>query len=304
MRKGNTKEAEAVAKKYILDKFHSIFDGDVISDVVERYKDHEKTGCQYTFVQDFIICGTSYDEMNKVLSEIYDYPIEKAADFSLEETIEKFSSYMQRITEKMVREYEMTTAEEIASCRINGTDGKTYELSTEPLAFDGDYVTGVLVATDVNDSDNKKTVGFKCKVEFQDDDRVTVPSYEVEPDTIFFANAKNLRVIEYSIVTQSEYFAEDIEYGYEDEENEENKEILVEVVRKYKEENNKEENTTKKPLADVKKTVAKMKAAIKERLIADFLPSKKKSLSDVKKSVAGKKNSIEHTETKTKDNGR
>lgn len=49
---------------------------------------------------------------------------------------------------------------------------------------------------------------------------------------------------------------------------------------------------------------AQMKAAIKERLTADFLPIQKKSLSDVQKSIAEKKNSTDHSDTNTKHNGR
>lgn len=49
---------------------------------------------------------------------------------------------------------------------------------------------------------------------------------------------------------------------------------------------------------------AEMKAVIKERLSADFLPAKKKSLSQVKKTVAEKKGTSEYKEAKSKDNGR
>lgn len=99
------------------------------------------------------------------------------------------------------------------SGEINETNEKTYELSAESLELDSDYVTGVLIATDINDSHNKKTVGFEYNVEVGDlilhqyskPGWMTGSSYEIETDPVF-TDSGNIKTIADFIENESETF--------------------------------------------------------------------------------------------------
>lgn len=99
------------------------------------------------------------------------------------------------------------------SGEINETDEKTYELSAESLELDSDYVTGVLIAADVNDSTNKKAVGFEYNVEVGDlilhqyskPGWLSGSSYEIEPDPVF-TDSGNIKTIADFIENEAETF--------------------------------------------------------------------------------------------------
>lgn len=103
MRRGNTKEAEAVAKQWILDEFN----GDMVN-LVALYNKEKAAHREFMFAKNYL--STSIGEMDRVLCAAFDMPMEKAESYTIDETINKFYSYMQRVTEKMVREYEKENA--------------------------------------------------------------------------------------------------------------------------------------------------------------------------------------------------
>lgn len=104
MRRGNTKEAEAVAKQWILDEFN----GDM-GNLVSLYNKEKAAHREFMFAKNYLN-DASIDEMDRVLCAVFDMPMEKAESYTIDETINKFHSYMQRVTEKMVSQYEKENA--------------------------------------------------------------------------------------------------------------------------------------------------------------------------------------------------
>lgn len=92
-------------------------------------------------------------------------------------------------------------------------DLHTYTLSSEYLELDSEYVIGTVIATDVNDSANSKSVGFEYDTEvgylalrkYSEPSWISGSCYEIEPDNIF-TDERNIGTVADFIENESENF--------------------------------------------------------------------------------------------------
>lgn len=159
---------------------------------------------------------STQDEISAAILKGYEYGMTGAGDtwsFSYDITLDDEDVPFYMLSDTTQEMIVNAMKDGSYSGEINETDEKTYELSAESLELDSDYVTGVLIATDVNDRDNKKTVGFEYNVEAGDiilhqyskPGWMTGSSYEIDPDPVF-TKSENISTISDFIEDEAETF--------------------------------------------------------------------------------------------------